>query len=103
MARDLGAVWLGDNRCRFRVWAPLSESMHVHIVGPKDRVIPMEARDAGYHQATIDGAAPGTRYKYRLAKGKELPDPASRYQPEGVHGPSEVVDSGYEWNDRRWF
>ena len=103
MARDLGAVWLDQNRYRFRVWAPLSEEVRLHIVTPEDRVVPMQAKEAGYHQATVEGVAPGTRYKYRLANGTEFPDPVSRYQPEGVHGPSEVVDPGFDWEDRHWF
>jgi maltooligosyltrehalose trehalohydrolase len=63
----------------------------------------MQAKDAGYHQAIVDSVAPGTRYKYRLANGTELPDPVSRQQPEGVHGPSEVVDPGFGWEDDHWF
>lgn len=101
--QDLGAVWLDDDRCRFRVWAPLSPRVDLHIVSPEDRLIPMHAKGAGYHQATVPAVLRGTRYFYRLASGKELPDPVSRYQPEGVHGPSEVVDADFDWEDRHWF
>ncbi len=100
---DLGAVCLDDERCRFRVWAPRSEGVDLHILYPQDRSIRMQQKPAGYHQAIVDAVKPGMRYKYRLASGKELPDPVSRYQPEGVHGPSQVIDRRFDWQDRHWF
>src|SRR5262249_52822252 len=100
---DLGAVWVGKKRYRFRVWAPFSERVQLHILSPQECVMPMQHKRNGYHQATIEGLAQGSRYKYRLANGKELPDPVSRYQPEGVHGPSEVVDPRFDWQDQQWF
>jgi maltooligosyltrehalose trehalohydrolase len=63
----------------------------------------MQAKPAGYHQAIVEDIAPGTQYKYRLNAAAELPDPVSRYQPKGVHGPSEVVDPGFDWQDEHWF
>src|SRR5437667_2761407 len=102
MSRRLGAVWLDHNRYRFRVWAPFSKEVHVHIVAPEERLIRMQA-NGGYHKITLDHVAPGTRYVYRLSNGTELPDPASRHQPEGVHGPSEVVDPRFECGDGHWF
>jgi len=63
----------------------------------------MQQRPGGYHQIIVKDIAPGARYKYRLKSNKELPDPVSRYQPEGVHGPSEVVDRRFDWQDRHWF
>src|SRR5688572_15680641 len=51
----------------------------------------------------VAGVAPGDRYRYRLDRGELRPDPASRFQPEGVHGPSEVVDAlRYHWRDAGW-
>lgn len=99
---ELGAVPLDDGRCRFRVWAPLSERVHLHITAPSDSLICMETRQCGYHTAVVD-VQPGARYRYRLADGREFPDPVSRYQPEGVHGPSEVIDTRFDWHDARWF
>lgn len=58
---------------------------------------------AGYQQVTVDGVAPVTRYFYQLANGKDLPDPVSRFQPEGVHGPSEIVAPHFDWEDKHWF
>jgi maltooligosyltrehalose trehalohydrolase len=61
-------------------------------------------RDAcGYHSLTRTGLNPGTKYIYELSPAHERPDPASRRQPEGVHGPSELVDpSDFSWTDLRW-
>ena len=58
---------------------------------------------AGIYEATFNDLGPGTRYRYSLGGGDPLPDPASRYQPEGVHGPSEVIDpAAYVWQDAGW-
>jgi maltooligosyltrehalose trehalohydrolase len=103
MASDLGAVWLDSARCRFRLWAPLAQDVQLHIVGPKDMTLAMQRKPAGYHQAIVENVAPGAQYKYLLNPGKELPDPVSRYQPKGVHGPSEVVDPRFDWRDKHWF
>src|SRR5262245_13897440 len=102
MPEGLGAIWLGDNRCRFRVWAPASDKVHLRFVAPEDRIVCMDPRKRGYHTAVVEGIAPGTRYFYRLSNGKEVPDPVSRYQPEGVHGPSEIVSAQFEWTDTHW-
>jgi maltooligosyltrehalose trehalohydrolase len=76
--------------------------VQVHIVAPADRWIPLEPRERGYHEAILSGIAAGTRYRYALDGGAEFPDPASRLQPEGVHGPSEVVDTAFPWTDHGW-
>ncbi len=75
----------------FRVWAPRCDSVDVHIVSPFDKVVALERDEAGYFAATIDDVEPAARYLFRLNGGRERPDPASRFQPDGVHGPSEVV------------
>src|SRR5262245_20833073 len=100
---DLGAIWLGNNDCRFRVWAPASPEVQVHFVAPEERTVRMEPKKRGYHAAMVSRVAPATRYLYRLANGKEFPDPVSRSQPEGVHGPSEVVNPQFDWTDNSWF
>jgi maltooligosyltrehalose trehalohydrolase len=103
MPEDLGAIWLDGNRCRFRVWAPFSHKVHLHLVAPEDRVVCMEPRKRGYHTAVVEEIAPGTKYLYQLSNGKEVPDPVSRYQPDGVHGPSEIVSARFDWTDTHWF
>jgi maltooligosyltrehalose trehalohydrolase len=96
----LGATNLGDGRCHFCVWAPLARRVEVLLAG---RGAPMERDDRGYHRATVMGVAPGARYRYRLDGEKERPDPVSRFQPEGVHGPSAVTDpAAFRWSDAGW-
>jgi len=98
----LGAVYLGADRCRFRVWASRRERVELHLVAPHDRVVPMARNALGYFEATVEGVPPGARYLYRLDGGDERPDPASRSQPTTVHGPSEVVDPAFAWTDAHW-
>ena len=98
----LGATYLGDNRCQFLVWAPSVPKVAVHVVSPKEQIVPLARNAQGYHQAIIDGVAPGCRYLYRLDSEKERPDPASRFQPQGIHGPSEVVAPHFPWEDQGW-
>ena len=62
----------------------------------------MARRRRGYHEVLVDGVEPGTLYRYRLDGTLERPDPASRCQPEDVHGPSQVVDSHFDWDDSAW-
>jgi maltooligosyltrehalose trehalohydrolase len=98
----LGATYLLDRRCQFLVWAPLIQKMDVHIVSPKERILPLERNARGYHQAIVDNLEPGSLYLYRMDDQKERPDPASRCQPQGVHGPSQVVDDDFPWEDHHW-
>ena len=84
----------------FRVWAPDAKTMRV-TVGDAD--IAMTKQSDGYFTALLVGALPGTPYSFYVDNGGPLPDPASRYQPEGVHGPSVIVDpSIFEWHDSDW-
>jgi len=62
----------------------------------------MQPLEGGYFAADVDNIAVGARYRYCLDGQWERPDPASRFQPEGVHGPSEVVDTNFAWTDGRW-
>jgi maltooligosyltrehalose trehalohydrolase len=101
-ADSLGAIYQGDGRCAFLLWAPKAERAEVRIVAPADRLIPMERDDRGYHRVLADGVEPGSLYLYRLDGGVARPDPASRHQPQGVHGPSRVVDPRFEWTDGQW-
>jgi len=99
---DLGARYLGDRRCSFLVWAPKCKHVAVRIVSPAERTMPLRADGRGYHFGVFEEVAPGSRYFYRLDGDRERPDPASRFQPEGVHGPSEVVDPAFVWDERGW-
>jgi maltooligosyltrehalose trehalohydrolase len=98
----LGSNYLGDGRCGFRVWAPQAQKVDVHIVAPHDRLEPLKRDLRGYHQAIVDTVTPGSLYLYRLDGIKDRPDPASRHQPRGVHGPTEVIDPDFPWEDHWW-
>jgi len=101
--RPLGATPLPGQGSRFVVWAPAAEELSVHIVGDNDRVLPMQKSDSGYFETEIKKLGPDARYFYRFGDGRELPDPASRFQPEGVHGPSQVIDlKDFKWTDSSW-
>jgi maltooligosyltrehalose trehalohydrolase len=98
----LGATYLGGDRCGFRVWAPLSEKIEVHLLSSDERITPLRSAERGYHYGILEGVPPESVYRYRLDGKMERPDPASRFQPQGVHGPSQVVDSRFPWDDGRW-
>jgi maltooligosyltrehalose trehalohydrolase len=85
------------------VWAPSRHSVEVVLDGPEQRVVPLGKDASGYFAGMAEGVAAGARYKYRLDSGGSFPDPASRFQPEGPHFASEVVDpSAFEWSDSTW-
>jgi maltooligosyltrehalose trehalohydrolase len=87
----------------FTVWAPLAKKVNLHIVHPIDEVHAMKKNDAGFFSKVMKGTKAGTRYYYSVDGGKDLPDPASHYQPEGVAGPSQKVDhSQFQWSDEHW-
>ena len=103
MKREIrpGAAYLGEGRCQFCVWAPLLRRVEVHIVSPPERIFPLH-EEGGYYCGVIEKIKPGSLYFYRLDGQKERPDPASRYQPQGVHGPSQVMDLSFPWKDPFW-
>lgn len=100
---SFGAHIDGDG-VRFSVWAPNATRVDVEIyVGDEPRIVAMERADDGVFSATVPGIGAGTAYAYRLDGGDPRPDPYSRYQPEGVHGPSMVIDpSAFAWTDGGW-
>ncbi|MFC3199691.1 malto-oligosyltrehalose trehalohydrolase [Parapedobacter deserti] len=92
-----------DKACHFSVWAPLKKEVILHIVSPEERLIPMERSNEGYFQVTVEDCPPAARYYFNPDRAGDLPDPASHFQPEGVHGPSAVVDhTTFEWSDSGW-
>ena len=85
---------------RFRVWAPSARRAALVLDG---HTAEMRRQPDGVFEADVPGVGPGARYRVRLDGGAPFPDPASRFQPEGVHGPSEVVDPGaFAWQDAGW-
>ncbi|MGE3539321.1 MAG: malto-oligosyltrehalose trehalohydrolase [Candidatus Tectimicrobiota bacterium] len=98
----LGATWSSAEPCRFLVWAPFAHSVEVHLHTPRERYIAMRPESGGYYMAEVADVPPGSLYTYRLDRRLERPDPASRCQPQGVHGPSQVVDAAFPWEDTLW-
>jgi maltooligosyltrehalose trehalohydrolase len=100
---SIGATRLPDGSWQFVVWAPDHESIELHLPHNEPSFLNMDKDELGYHQAVVKGAKPGTRYTYRFDGVRERPDPASRFQPEGVHGPSMLVDvPSFSWTDANW-
>jgi len=97
-----GPTYLDRQRCQFRVWALRAATVELHLLTPEDRFLPMGREERGYFQTVVEGVPPGATYFYRLDAERERPDPASRFQPRGVHGPSQVVDPSFPWEDGAW-
>jgi malto-oligosyltrehalose trehalohydrolase len=114
-----GAEPTADGAVRFRLWAPGAERVALDLVGaePPQHLLDMEAVGDGWFERVTDLAAPGSRYRFRITgahveAGQAVPDPASRFQPDGVHGPSEVInpaafrwpedETGAGWPGRPW-
>lgn len=93
---------LTQDAVTFRLWAPKSPAVSLRIGGEADER-PMRPVGEGFHEVTVGGAGPGTLYQYVLASGQAIPDPLSRFQPQDVHGPSEVIDPlAYSWKATDW-
>ncbi len=106
----IGAEVRPEGGVRFRVWASKRHRVDVVLeggpigqTGDGPRAMALVAEGNGYFSGLIAEAGVGTLYRYRLDGGESFPDPASRFQPEGPHGPSQVVDPGaFSWTDAGW-
>lgn len=99
----IGAHYLGNSRCEFIVWAPSASEMQLRIVSPRECLIPMEKIERGYWRVVAEDIMPGARYFYKLDGSDSRPDPASFFQPNGVHDSSEVIDhSAFTWDADKW-
>jgi maltooligosyltrehalose trehalohydrolase len=99
-----GAEWRYDGSVRFRLWAPAAKKVDL-CLGDVTRAthIPLEQLDRGWFELVTDAAKPGTQYRFRIDEEQKVPDPASRFQPRDVHGPSEVIDAeAFDWEDDSW-
>ncbi len=99
----VGAEVQRDGGTHFRVWAPRSATVAVELRAASQldpqAVVPLDAEGNGYFSGSVPEASAGMFYQYRVASGS-FPDPASRFQPEGVHGVSQIVDPGdFRWTD----
>ena len=101
---QFGAECRDDGSVRFRLWAPAARRVDLSFTGANRSIcIPLEPRDKGWFELVTDAARPGTQYRFRIDDGQEVPDPASRFQPRDVHGPSEVIDpEAFDWRDSVW-
>jgi maltooligosyltrehalose trehalohydrolase len=105
----IGANILPQGGTYFCVWAPRRHSVEVVIEGGAEQgsngmIFELAPDDQGYFSGIIRSVGDGALYRYRLDGGAGLyPDPASRYQPEGPHGPSQVIDpKRFKWTDHDW-
>lgn len=99
-----GAEITTQGRVRFRLWAPAAKRVDLVLQEAGGReMLPMAAIEAGWFSLETDRARAGTRYKFRIDDRLEVPDPASRANPEDVHGPSSVIDPrSFQWTDDDW-
>lgn len=103
----VGAEFIPANGVHVRVWAPKASRVSVVFEGDGPGIppeAPLEAEGGGWFSLLVADAGPGTLYRFRLDGGERLyPDPASRFQPDGPHGPSQVVDpAAFAWTDAGW-
>ena len=99
-----GAQRCGNGRIKFRLWGPAAREVNVCVMEPSAEVLlPMTSSEVGWFELCTDRARVGSHYKFQIDAGQKVPDPASRYQPMDVHGPSEVIDPAtFEWEDSNW-
>jgi maltooligosyltrehalose trehalohydrolase len=102
----VGAEPITEGGVDFRVWAPRRSRVHLVLEegAGAPATVPLRSESEGYHETFVPEARAGTRYRFRLDDDPQLyPDPASRFQPDGPHGPSEVVDpDSFRWTDEGW-
>src|SRR5579862_1054043 len=97
-----GAELTAAGTVRFRLWAPAAREVELVLHDPA-RALKVPSIGDGWFELTTSDAHVGSRYGYRIDGGVEVPDPASRSNPDDVHGPSEVIDStAFEWDDQAW-
>jgi maltooligosyltrehalose trehalohydrolase len=100
--RTLGINFSTGGEASVRVWAPQAHTVEVALPGLKLSV-PLEPEEFGYWHTRTYQIEPGDLYKVVLNNEKERPDPASLFQPEGVHGPSQAYDlKNFKWSDGSW-
>ncbi|MGQ0560512.1 MAG: malto-oligosyltrehalose trehalohydrolase [Gemmatimonadota bacterium] len=101
MRRYPAGAEVSDRGVHFRVWAPECKRVALLLDGSREP-LRLESEADGYFALLTDAAGPGTQYRFLLDRRGPFPDPASRFQPEGPHGPSQVIDPDYTWTDAVW-
>jgi len=98
-----GAQVLPDRQVRFRLWAPAAGRVELVLESTQASALALEKSGGGWFERITRDARAGSRYRFRIDGEALVPDPASRRNPQGVHGPSEVVDpEAFEWTDADW-
>lgn len=100
----VGAEYQGQRGAHFRVWAPKRSRVEVVLEAPASSVIELHRDRDGYFSGYCPEARAGALYRFRLDGNQLLlPDPVSRFQPQGPHGPSQVIDPlPFAWTDQQW-
>lgn len=98
----VGATRTSASEVQFRVWAPQCSKMGLRVHAPAKGLVEMTVAGGGYFEALLQTTASDIRYTYVLNGERERPDPASHWQPEGVHAPSAVVDHAFDWQSGGW-
>ncbi len=98
----LGATLRPQAGCDFLLWAPKAGRVTLHIDSPRKAQCPLQPLANGYHFLRMDQLAGGAKYWFQLEDGPLRPDPASRFQPDGPHGPSQVISPSFAWSDQSW-
>ncbi|MBN1654009.1 MAG: glycogen debranching protein GlgX [Deltaproteobacteria bacterium] len=103
-AMPFGTEVMEDGRVRFRLWAPACERVDLHLGdGEEKLVFPMAKRKDGWFEFVTHQAGAGSRYRYHINGETLVPDPASRFQPDDVHGASLVINpNAWRWSDDQW-
>jgi maltooligosyltrehalose trehalohydrolase len=104
----IGAEIVPQRGVHFRVWAPRPKRVEVVLIDAKSgreaEAVALEREASGYHSGLLTNAGAGSLYGFRLDGSEQIyPDPMSRFQPDGPHGPSQVIDpAAFAWTDRNW-
>jgi len=104
----IGAELIGPNKTHFRAWAPKAKNVDLVLESGAEKNAersfhPLTREDGGYFSGTAEAGA-GALYRFRINDAENFhPDPASRFQPQGPHGPSCIVDpTQFKWTDEKW-
>ena len=98
-----GAELQPDGSVRFRLWAPAAKQVSLVLENDPARPLPLASTDGGWYELLTKEAHVGSLYRFQIDNNTKVPDPASRFQPHDVHGPSEVLDPlAFRWTDADW-
>lgn len=100
-----GPMHLPDGKVDFRLWAPSAQKVELLLMpgDGRERRLPMQREEEGWYRANAEPAPAGSRYQFLIDGDLRVADPASRFQPEDVHGPSQLIDPlAWDWRDETW-